>query len=95
MRSRSTKILRLSLFLGLLVLETILIVGFWVLPQLEARHSPDLGLGMETPLRDNLGTRVALVAFLGLLGAGNIGLIITVWRAFKELRIDDQEHVPS
>jgi hypothetical protein len=81
------------LFLGLLALETSLIIGFWILPQFKARHSPDLGLEMETPLRDNLGTRVALVAFLGLLGAGNIGLVITVWRAFKELRINEQERI--
>jgi len=29
--------------------------------------------------------RVALIAFLGLFALGNAGLIILVWRAFKDL----------
>ena len=93
MRSRSTKIVRLVVFLGLLALEMSLIFGFWIFPQFEARNAPDAHLEMESPLRDSMGTRVAIVAFLSLLAAGNVGLIIAVRRAFKELTIDQQERI--
>ncbi len=35
------------------------------------------------------GLWAALIVFLGLLALGNIGLIIMIWRAFKELKIND------
>jgi hypothetical protein len=88
MRSRPTKVLRFVMFLGLLVLELSLIVGFYILPLFQARNSQNSPAGhweMETPLHDGLGLRVALIAFLGLLAVGNIGLLTMVWRAFKEL----------
>jgi hypothetical protein len=89
MRSRPTKVLRFVIFLGLLVLELSLIVGFYILPLFQARNSPAGHWEMETPLHDSLGLRVALIAFLGLLAVGNIGLLAMVWRAFKELKINE------
>jgi hypothetical protein len=89
MRSRPTKVLRFGMFLGLLVLEMSLIVGFYILPQFQARNAPAGHWEMETPLHDSLGVRVAVIAFLGLLAVGNIGLMTMVWRAFKELKINE------
>ena len=89
MRSRPTKVLRFGMFLGLLVLEMSLIVGFYILPQFQARNAPAGHWEMETPLHDSLGLRVAVITFLGLLAVGNIGLMTMVWRAFKELKINE------
>ena len=89
MRSRPTKVLRFGMFLGLLVLEMSLIAGFYILPQFQARNAPAGHWEMETPLHDSLGGRVAVIAFLGLLVVGNIGLMTMVWRAFKELKINE------
>jgi hypothetical protein len=86
MRSKPTKVLRFVMFLGLLVLELGLIVGFYILPQFQARNAPATHLEMETPLQDSLGMRVAVIAYLGLLAVGNLGLMTMVWRAFKELK---------
>jgi hypothetical protein len=77
------------MFLGLLVLEMSLIVGFYILPEFQARNAPAGHWEMETPLHDSLGVRVAVIAYLGLLGVGNIGLLTMVWRAFKELKINE------
>jgi hypothetical protein len=89
MRSRPTKVLRFGTFLGLLVLEMSLIVGFYILPQFQGRNAPAGHWEMETPLHDSLGVRVAVIGFLGLLAVGNIGLMTMVWRAFKELKINE------
>ena len=47
---------------------------------------PATHLEMEMPLHDSLGMRVAVIAYLGLLAVGNLGLMTIVWRAFKELK---------
>ena len=86
MRSKPTKVLRFVMFLGLLVLELGLIVGFYILPQFQARNAPATHLEMETPLHDSPGVRVAVIAYLGLPAVGNLGLMTMVWRAFKELK---------
>ncbi len=77
------------MFLGLLVLEMSLIVGFYILPQFQARNAPAGHWEMETPLHDSLGMRVAVIAYLRFLAVGNIGLMTMVWRAFKELKINE------
>ena len=89
MRSRATKVLRFGMFLGLLVLEMGLIVGFYILPQFQARNAPAGHWEMETPLHDSPGMRLAVIAFLGLVAVGTIGLMTMVWRAFKELKIHE------
>jgi hypothetical protein len=79
MRSKPTKVLRFVMFLGLLVLELGLVVGFYILPQFQARNAPATHLEMEAPLHDSLGMRVAVIAYLGLLAVGNLGLMTMVW----------------
>jgi hypothetical protein len=85
--SRSKQIVRLSIFMGLLCLETTLVIGFYIVPQYQARNAPVGHWEMETPLRNSPGLWVALIAILGLLILGNIGLMVMIRRAFKELRI--------
>jgi len=89
MRSRATKVLRFGMFLGLLVLEMGLIVGFYILPQFQARNAPAGHWEMETPLHDSPEMRLAVIAFLGFVAVGTIGLMTMVWRAFKELKIHE------
>jgi hypothetical protein len=79
--------MRLMMFVGLLCLEMTLVIGFYIVPQFQARNAPVGHWEMETPLGDGSGLWVALIAFLGLLILGNIGLVVTIRRAFKELRI--------
>ena len=86
MRSKSTRVVRFVMFSGLLVLELGLIVGFYILPQFQARNVLAMHLGPEMPVHDSLGTRVAVIVYLGLLAVGNLGLVTMVWRAFKKLR---------
>jgi hypothetical protein len=75
---------------GLLLLEASLVICFYVIPELRAqKYSPFGNWEMETPLHDSPGMDVGLVAFLGLFVLGNVGLMILVWRAFKDLVSDD------
>jgi hypothetical protein len=62
-----------------------LIVEFYVVPQYQAeKYAPDGHWEMETPLRAVPGIGIALIVFAALFAAGNVGLIILVWRAFKD-----------
>ena len=70
-------------------MEMSLIVGFWVSPQFQARNAPAGHWEMETPLHDGPGLWIALIAFLGLITLGNIGLIIMIWRGFKSLKANN------
>jgi hypothetical protein len=74
------------MFVGLLCLEVSLIIGFYILPQFQARNAPLGHWEMETPLHNSPGLWVALIAFLGLVSLGNIGLVVMIRRAFKELK---------
>jgi hypothetical protein len=89
MRSKSTRLLRLVTFLGLFALEMSLVVGLYILPQFRARNAPIGHWQMETPLPDGIGARMAVIAFLGVLAAGNVGLLTMVWRAFKDFKINE------
>ena len=55
MRSKPTKVLRFVMFLGLLILELGLVVGFYILPLFQARNVPATHLEMEIPLPESLG----------------------------------------
>lgn len=78
------KALRLVMLLGLLLLEVILIVGFYVAPQMHAqKYAPDGHWQLEAP--HGAGMMIATVAFLGLFSVGNAGIILLIWRAFKDL----------
>ena len=72
---------------GLLCLELSLIIGFYILPQFQARNAPVGHWEMETPLGNGPGLWLALMVFLGLLALGNIALIIMIWRSVKKLKI--------
>ncbi len=87
--SKTKKAIRLMIWVGFLCLEMSLIIGFYVFPQFQARNAPAGHWEMETPLQDGPGLWIALIAFLGLLTVGNIGLIIMIWRAFKDLKVND------
>jgi len=88
--SRTKRTLRFVMLLGLLVLEVGLVIGFYVVPEFHAQKYAPLGhWEMETPLRDSPGMRVGLIAFFGLFTLGNAGLIILLWRAFKDLKVND------
>ena len=76
------------MYLGLLCLETSLIIGFYIVPQFQARNSPVGHLEMETPLHDGPALWIALIAFLGIVTVGNIGLIIMIWRGFNDLKVN-------
>jgi hypothetical protein len=88
MRPRPMKTMRLMILVGLVCLEISLIIGFYILPQFQARNAPLGHWEMETPLRDSPGGWAVLIAFLGLLTFGNIGLMVMIWPAFKELKIN-------
>lgn len=88
-RSKITKALRLTLLGGMLVVELSLIAAFYVVPQFEARNTPAGHWGMETPLRNSSWLSFVLIAFLGVFALSNIGLVITIWRAVKGLKVND------
>ena len=44
---------------------------------------------METPFRNALWLPFVLIAFFSVFALGNIGLFITIWRAVKDLRVND------
>jgi hypothetical protein len=87
--SKAKKTTRLMMCVGLLCLELSLIIAFYIVPQFQARNAPVGHWEMETPLGNGPGLWAGLIVFLGLLALGNIGLIIMIWRAFKELKIND------
>ena len=88
-RSKITKALRLTVFAGILVVELSLIAAFYVVPQFEARNAPAGHWAMETPLRNSSWLPFVLIGFLGIFAAANIGLVITIWRALKGLKVND------
>jgi hypothetical protein len=88
-RSKITKGVRLIVFAGILVVELSLIAAFYVVPQFEARNAPAGHWEMETPLRNSSWLPFALIGFLSVFALGNIGLLITIWRAVKGLKVND------
>jgi len=75
------------LWVGLLCLEMSLVIGFYVVPQIEALNAPVGHWEMEAP--HGPGLWAAVIAFFGLLVLGNIGLVIVVWRRFKDLKANN------
>lgn len=88
-RSRTKKAMRLTLWIGLLCLEIGLIGAFYAVPQFRALNAPVGHWEMETPSFAGIGLRIALIAFLGIFTLGNIGLILTIWRRYKDLKVED------
>jgi hypothetical protein len=89
-RSKIRKALRLIVLAGILVVELSLIAAFYVVPQFEVRNAPAGHWEMETPLRNSSSwLPFVLIGFLGIFALGNIGLVITIWRAVKGLKVSD------
>lgn len=82
--------LRFLFWLGLLLLEAILVVVFYVIPQFQAHQyntHPNIGSEMDAMMREHPGLKIGLIAYFAIFLAGNMGLIFMVWRSFKTLRI--------
>jgi hypothetical protein len=90
-RTRSEQKVRLVLFVGLPCLEISLVVAFYVVPQFQGLNAPIGHWEMETPLRGSPGTSLALIAFLGLLILGNVGLIAVIRQTLNKLKIQNQD----
>jgi hypothetical protein len=88
MRGRTKKIIRLTLWIGLLCVEAGLVFAFYVVPQFQARNAPLGNWEMETPRFGGIGLWIALILAIGIFTLGNIGLILTIWRRYKDLKVD-------
>ncbi len=95
MPARAKTTMRFLFFSGLLLLEASLVIAFYVVPQFQTHvydPHPKIGLEIDAVLHRYPSLRVALIAFLGIFLFGNIGLIMMVWRAFKNLRMEAQNN---
>jgi len=63
--------------------EIAFVVAFFIVPEFQARNAPQARWEMERP--DGPWLLVAVIVLLGALIVGNIGLIVVIWRRFKEL----------
>jgi len=88
-RSKRTKALRLAIFAGILAVELGFVAAFYVVPQFEARNASLGRWEMETPFNDALWLPFILIAFFSVFALANIGLLITIWRAVKDLKASD------
>ncbi len=82
--------LRFLFWLGLLLFEASLVVAFYVAPLFQPHlynTHPDIGMEMDTVLQHYPWLKIALIAYLALFLFGSVGLIVMVWRAFKNFRI--------
>jgi len=73
---------------GLLCVETGLVLAFYVVPQFQARTTPPGHWEMETPRLGGIGLSIALLLVVGIFTLGNIGLILTIWRQYKDLKAE-------
>jgi len=88
----SSAMTRLILWTGLLFIEASLVARFFVVPQLHNQRydtHPALRLEMDTVVHEHPLLQVAAIAFLGLFVVANIGLMIVIWRAFKDVQARD------
>jgi hypothetical protein len=87
-RLRTKKIVRLALWIGLLCVETSLVLAFYVVPQFQARNAPTGHWQMETPRPGGMELWIALILVVGTFTLGNLGLILTIWRKYKDLKVN-------
>jgi hypothetical protein len=85
---RKKKIVRLALWMGFLCLEAGLVLAFYVVPQFQARNAPPGHWEMETPRLGGVGLWIALILAVAIFTLGNIGLILIIWRRYKELKAE-------
>ena len=94
MIARPKIILRFLFLLGFLVLEAGLVIAFYVIPKIHSHESQPhqvIPLQVVSVLHKFPGLRILGLAFWGVLALVNAGLILLVWRAFKNLSIEAQE----
>jgi hypothetical protein len=92
-RSKTGRTFRFILWTGLLLIEASLVARFFVVPQFHSQiydTHPALRLEMDTVVREHPGLQVAVIAFFGLFTLANIGLVVIIWRAFKDLQANDK-----
>jgi hypothetical protein len=93
MPARAKATMRFLFLSGLLLLEASMVIAFYVVPQFQTHAynpHPNIGLEIDAVLNRYPSLRTAIIAFLGIFLFGNIGLVMMVWRAFKNLRIETQ-----
>ena len=93
MPARVKTTMRFLFLSGLLLMEASMVIGFYVVPQFQTHvynPHPNIGLEIDVVLQKYPILRIAIIAFLGIFLFGNIGLVMMVWRAFKNLRIETQ-----
>jgi glucan phosphoethanolaminetransferase (alkaline phosphatase superfamily) len=81
--------LRFLFWLGLLLFEASLVIAFYGVPLFQPHlynTHPDIGMEVDTVLQHYPWLKIALIAYLALFLFGNVGLIVMVRRAFKNLR---------
>jgi hypothetical protein len=81
-------------WLGLLVLEASLVVTYYILPQFQTQTynpHPNIGFEMDTVLQEHPSLYVVMIGFLCVFVFGNIGLVVKVWRAFRNLRAEARD----
>lgn len=88
-RSKTAKVLRLALFAGVLALELILIVVFWLIPEFAAANAPNGRWEREFPMSGLPWLPWITITFLTLFAFWNIGLFVMVLRAIRDLRARD------
>lgn len=89
MHARPKATLRFLFWLGLLIFEASLVIAFYVVPLFQPHlynTHPNIGMEMDTVFRHYPWLNIALIAYLAVFLFGNVGLIVMVWRAFKNLR---------
>ena len=70
----------------MLCAEIGLVFAFYVIPLFQARNAPVGRWEMETPPLNGIGLWIALVLVAGIFTLGNFGLILTIWRQYKDLK---------
>jgi hypothetical protein len=90
MTVRMKTTLRFLFWLGLLLFEASLLIAFYVVPQFQQHPyntHPNIDSELDAVMREHPGLKMGLIAYLALFLFGNVGLIVMVWRAFKNFRI--------
>jgi hypothetical protein len=85
---------RFIFWVGLFIIEASLVARFWVAPQFQTHvydPHPALQFEVDEVMREHPALRAASIAFLGFFILANIGLMILIWRAFKDLQSNEKD----
>jgi hypothetical protein len=95
MGARPKMRLTFALLSALFLLESTLVIAFYVVPQFQSHEynpHPEIALEIDTVVQRYPWLRIAFIAFVVLFLFGNVGLIVMIWRAFKNLRTDNRNN---